>query len=110
MTDGFFADVERIAARSKDFDDHATRAKRVAESLDSTLESTGRAWGGDAVGERFDAAHGEAANQARELLSALGGELGELGAKFAGVAETYRASEASGLSDVQSVDRRLGNS
>ncbi|MQA61715.1 MAG: hypothetical protein GEU86_09510 [Actinophytocola sp.] len=107
MTDGFFADAERIAGRSKDFDAFAERAGKVADALRTTLESTGKAWGDDAVGESFEAVHGDAARSVLDAVAGLRGELTEVGAKFADAAAAYREAEYGGQTDIGGVARTL---
>lgn len=107
MTDGFFADAERIAGRSKDFDAFAERAGKVADALRTTLESTGKAWGDDAVGESFEAVHGDAARSVLDAVAGLKGELAELGGKFAEAAATYREADHGGVTEIGAVARAL---
>lgn len=107
MTGGFFADIERLAERSKDFEDYARRAKQVADELRDTLGASGKAWGADVVGQSFDAAHSAEADATMELLGGLGGDLGGVGAKFADAAATYRTAEQGGLDGITSAGRGL---
>lgn len=107
MTGGFFADIERLAERAKDFDEYERRARQVADTLADALESTGKAWGSDVVGQSFDAAHSADAEQAMELLGGLGGDLGGIGTKFADAANTYRSAEEGGLDGIASAGRGL---
>lgn len=109
MTGGFFADIERLAKRAKDFEDYSERARELADTLSGTLESTGKAWGADAVGQSFDSAHSEDAKQTMDLLAGLKGALGGIGTKFADAATTYRAAEEGGLDDITSAGRALGD-
>lgn len=93
MSDGYAADVDRLARRSADFPDLADRARRVAETVRATLDATGAPWGEDEVGSSFAAAHAGPAAQAWELLSGLGDDLADVGARFSKAAAGYRASE-----------------
>lgn len=106
MTQGFSADADRIGARSRDFGDHAQRARKVAETLQSSVGE--QPWGDDAVGQSFAAAHAAPAERALQLLGGLGGELDAMGAKFAGAAQTYRAVDDEGAGDVDAAGRGLG--
>lgn len=104
---GFFADFERLAQRSKDFDEYAERAKKVADELSEALGSTGKAWGSDAVGQSFDAVHSADADEVLGMLGVLGGDLGGVGSKFADAAETYRAAEQGGQDGIDAAGRGL---
>lgn len=106
MTQGFSADADRIGARSRDFDDHAQRARTVAETLQSSIGE--QPWGDDEVGQSFAASHVDSAERAMGLLAGLGGELDAMGGKLAGAAETYRAIDQGGADDVGAAGRGLG--
>lgn len=106
MTGGFSADADRIGARSRDFGDHAQRARKVAESLQAGVGD--QPWGDDAVGQSFAAAHSGPAEKALQLLTGLGGELDAMGAKFADAAQTYRVVDESGAGDADAVRREVG--
>jgi hypothetical protein len=108
MTGGFAADADRIGARSHDFADHAQRARTVARSLQTALESAEQAWGSDAVGQSFAAAHAKPAGRALELLGGLGGELEAIGGKFSAAAGTYRAVDDAAVDDTRAPGRELG--
>lgn len=108
MTGGYFADADRIGDRAQDFDGHAQQARKVAESLKSVLDSGGNAWGDDAVGQSFDAAHTAPAARALELVGGLGDELDAIGAKFTAAAKTYRATDTAGAEDIGAAGRELG--
>ncbi|QWF79311.1 hypothetical protein [Amycolatopsis sp. CA-230715] len=82
MTGGFSADVERGAGRAKEFDDLSRRAHAIADELDRALDGAESAWGSDAVGESFKAAHAGHAAEAAARIRALGTSLGEAGASF----------------------------
>lgn len=96
---GFRSDVEQLAGKAGEFEDHAAHARRVAEDLRRAVESAGRCWGSDEIGRSFAATHQHRAEQALEALEALPGRLDEMGAKFAASAETYRRVEETNVEE-----------
>ncbi|MGH3520649.1 MAG: hypothetical protein ACRDQ7_25410 [Haloechinothrix sp.] len=108
MTEGFFADADRLAARSGDFDGFAERAGKAADALRSALASGGPAWGTDAVGASFAAAHADPAAHALDLIAGLRPGLGEMGTKFADAATEYRAADESAIIGITAAGRDIG--
>ncbi|HVV13186.1 hypothetical protein [Amycolatopsis sp.] len=90
---GFEADVERLAARAKEFDGLVERAGQIAADLGRALEGAEKAWGDDPVGRSFAAAHAEPAAETAERVRRLAGGLGEVGGTFADAAKQYRAGD-----------------
>jgi hypothetical protein len=94
VTGGFGADVDRLAARAKEFDGLAERAGRISADLDHALEGAEAAWGDDIVGASFAAAHAGPAAEVADRLRGLGGGLREVGASFGEAARRYQAGDA----------------
>ncbi|GAA5128124.1 hypothetical protein [Haloechinothrix salitolerans] len=107
MTDGWSANVERVAKHARDFDTHAERATRIANTLRDALDTTGAPWGSDEVGSSFDATHRAAADSALALITGLGDTLGRMGARLADAATTYQATDDVGADDLGRIARRL---
>ncbi|MPY77461.1 MAG: hypothetical protein GEV04_02995 [Actinophytocola sp.] len=107
MSDGWSADVERVAKHAHDFDTHAQRATRIANALRDALDATGAPWGSDEVGSSFDATHRSAADSALALFTGLGDTLGRMGARLADAAKTYQATDDAGADDVGRIARRV---
>ncbi|GAA1990445.1 hypothetical protein [Amycolatopsis minnesotensis] len=93
MTGGFSADTERGARRAKEFDDLSRRAHAIADELDRVLDGAESAWGSDAVGEGFKAAHADRAAEAAARIRALGTSLGEAGTSFGAAFTRLRAAD-----------------
>lgn len=107
MTDGWSADVDRVAKHARDFDMHAERATRIANALRDALDATGAPWGADDVGGNFDATHRAAADSALALITGLGDTLGQMGARLADAATTYESTDDAGADDLGRIARRL---
>lgn len=107
MTDGFGVDLDRLAHRATEFPELAERAGRLADGLKATLEATGTAWGEDAVGASFAAAHTEAAAEALDLLAGLRAGLTDVGSRFTDAAAEYRAADDSAITGITSAGRSL---
>ncbi|MBA0128046.1 hypothetical protein H0B56_21075 [Haloechinothrix sp. YIM 98757] len=107
MSEGFFAEADRIAARSGDFEVYAERTRAIARSLESRLRATGAAWGSDEIGTRFAAAHVERADRAFERIAWLEHELREVGTRFADAAAGYRSVERDARDRIDDVSGRL---
>lgn len=93
MTGGFSADTERGAGRAKEFDELSRRAHAIADELDRVLDGAESAWGSDAVGESFQAAHGHRAAEAAARIRALGTSLGEAGTSFGSAFTRLRTAD-----------------
>lgn len=107
MSEGFFADADRIAARSEDFEGYAERARAIARSLESQLRATGAAWGSDEIGARFAATHVERADRTFERIAGLEHDLREAGTRFAGAAAGYRSVDRDARDRIDDVADRL---
>ncbi|MPY97463.1 MAG: PE domain-containing protein [Actinophytocola sp.] len=108
MTDGWSADVERVAKHARDFDTHAERATRIANALGDALGATGTPWGSDEVGSRFDATHRASADATLALITGLSDTLGRTGARLADAATSYQAIDDAGADELGRIARKLG--
>ncbi|GAA5168585.1 MULTISPECIES: hypothetical protein [Amycolatopsis] len=90
---GFESDVERLSARAGEFDGLVERAARVSAELERALAGASAAWGSDAVGRSFAAAHVGAADEAAERVRGLAERLAQAGGSFAEAARRYRAGD-----------------
>lgn len=108
MTDGWSADVERVAKHARDFDTHAERATRIANALRDALDATGTPWGSDEVGSSFDATHRAAADDTLALVTGLSDTLGRMGTRLADAATSYQAIDDAGADDIGRIARKLG--
>lgn len=108
MTDGWSADVERVAKHARDFDTHAERATRIANTLRDALGVTGTPWGADEVGSNFDATHRAAADATLAVITGLGDTLGRMGIRLADGATTYQAIDDAGADALGRIARKLG--
>jgi uncharacterized protein YukE len=90
---GFEADIERLAARAKDFDDHAERARQIATDLDHALAGAAGAWGDDVVGRSFAAAHAGPTADTADRVRGLFAGLGDVGGSFTEAARRYQAGD-----------------
>ncbi|MCT2586200.1 hypothetical protein [Actinophytocola gossypii] len=107
MTDvpaGFEADPERLATQAGQFDDLAGRAETIHRTLAEALSTTGECWGTDAVGQSFRTAHAGPADGTLARLSSLTSDLGGVGARFAGTAATYTATDDGAVERLRAVD------
>lgn len=93
MSGGYEADADRLAARAAGFDGLARRAAAVAERLERALDGAERAWGDDAPGRSFAAAHAAPADEALTAVRTLAGRLTRFGADVGSAAGRYRGSE-----------------
>ncbi|WP_216214142.1 type VII secretion target [Amycolatopsis aidingensis] len=91
---GFAVDTDRLDAKAAELGELAERAAGIAAELDRALAATGAAWGTDAVGRSFAAAHEVPAEQTRERLRALPERIGELHRRLTEAAAAYRAGDA----------------
>lgn len=94
MSGGFEADVERLAARARDFDGLVHRAGEIAADLDRALEGAETAWGDDVVGRSFAAAHAEPAGQVAGRVRGLVSGLDHVAGSFAEAAGRYQAGDS----------------
>ncbi|SHG48110.1 hypothetical protein [Streptoalloteichus hindustanus] len=101
--DGFRADHELLADRARQFEGLAGRAGAIAEELAATLAATGACWGGDEIGRSFAAGHEGPAGDTVGRLTALAGQLGAVGERFAATARDYRAAEDAALDAARAV-------
>ncbi|NIH82477.1 hypothetical protein [Amycolatopsis viridis] len=93
MSAGFETDADRLAVSSGDFDGLALRAAAVAERLERALDGAERAWGTDAVGQAFAAAHASRAGETLDVLRNLSGRLSRFGQTVGEAAGRFRGSE-----------------
>lgn len=108
MTDDWSADVERVAKHARDFDAHAERATRIANTLRDALDATGTPWGSDEVGSSFDATHRAAADATLAVITGLSDTLGQTGTRLADAATSYQAIDDAGADDIGRIPRKLG--
>jgi hypothetical protein len=101
---GFEADPERLATDAGQFDDLAGRVESIHRTLAESLSATGECWGADAVGHSFRAAHADPADGTLARLSSLTSDLGGVGARFAGTATTYTATDDGAVERLRAVD------
>lgn len=94
MTGGFEVDAELLGGKAAEVEGLAERAAGIAADLTAALERSGTAWGDDAVGRSFAAAHGGPAEETVGVLAGLSGELSELGGSLGGAATRYQETEA----------------
>jgi hypothetical protein len=94
VTGGLEADVDRLAARAGDFDTLVERAGKISADLDSALEGAEAAWGDDAVGTSFAAAHAGRAGETADGVRGLAGGLREFGGSVREAARRYHAVDA----------------
>lgn len=93
MNDGFEADPARLTTQAGRFEDLVGRVAAIQRTLGESLASTGRCWGGDAVGQSFGAAHTAPADATLTRLTSLTEQLGGVGARFAATADTYTGTD-----------------
>ncbi|HET6500702.1 MAG TPA: PE domain-containing protein [Amycolatopsis sp.] len=94
MTGGFEADVHRLAARAGEFDTLGERAGEISADLDGALRGAEAAWGDDAVGASFAAAHGGPAGETADVVRGLAGGLRKFGGSVREAARRYHAVDA----------------
>lgn len=87
---GFEVDLATLDAGVTELSGLLERARAIAAELDDALAATGQAWGTDAVGSSFAAAHESAATETHERVRGLGAALEQAGAGFAAAAQAYR--------------------
>ena len=100
MTGGFEVDVDRLAARAKDFDGLVERAGKISADLDRALDGAATAWGDDVVGQSFSAAHAAPATETADTVRGLAGGLGEVGGSFGEAARRYQAGESGAVESI----------
>lgn len=99
---GFEVDVDRLAARAKDFDGLVASAGDIAAELDHALAGAESAWGDDMVGRNFATAHGGPARDTAEVVRSLAGSLREVGDAFGEAARRHQAGDSGAA---ESIDR-----
>jgi len=104
MNDGFAADPDRLATQAGQFDDLAGRVEAIHRTLADSLAATGQCWGGDAVGQSFDAAHTAPADGTLTQLAGLTGQLGGVGTRFADTATTYTGTDEGAVERLRVAD------
>ncbi|HJQ45759.1 MAG TPA: hypothetical protein VJT49_13395 [Amycolatopsis sp.] len=100
MTRGFDTDVDRLAARARDFDGLVERAGTIAADLDRALDGAEAAWGDDVVGKSFAAAHAGPAGATADRSHGLAAGLREVGDSFGEAARRYRAADSGAVDSV----------
>jgi uncharacterized protein YukE len=101
------ADVERLAARAAEFDEHAQRARNLADDLRAALDGPAP-WGNDDIGRRFADQHADAAEQTVQRLTDLSAKLADMGSAFAKAARTYRATDGASADAADRIRHGLG--
>ncbi|GAB3504967.1 PE domain-containing protein [Amycolatopsis cihanbeyliensis] len=91
---GFAVDTEQLAAKAAELGELAERAAGISADLERALAATGRAWGTDAVGQSFAAAHDTPARETLDRLRALPEQLGDMHRRLTDAAAAYRAGDA----------------
>jgi uncharacterized protein YukE len=100
---GFQSDHESLARHAGDFSGLAERAGKLAGELNRTLDSLGRPWGDDEVGESFSAVHSRPADQTRAGLDAVSGRLDDMGTRLTAMATGYRDVDAAARNRIDKV-------
>jgi len=108
MTDGFRTDNELLAQRAGAFDGLAERAGRIANDLQTEIDSYGPCWGEDEIGRAFAEGHLGPARAALAGMGALPGGLTELGSRLVATATTYTQAEHTGHTAISGAGRLHG--
>ncbi|ONI85914.1 hypothetical protein ALI144C_12475 [Actinosynnema sp. ALI-1.44] len=95
MKDGFLTDHERLARHAGEFGGLADRAATIAAELARTLDSLGRPWGEDEVGQSFSAIYSGPSTETRSGVDAASGRLRDMGDRLTAMAKAYRDVESS---------------
>lgn len=98
---GFEADIDRLSARAKDFDALVDRAARISADLERALDGAPTAWGDDAVGQSFAAAHTDPASETAARLTGLADRLSGAGGSFADAARRYQAGDSAAADSIK---------
>lgn len=104
MTDGFSADVDRLAAGAGEFPALAERAGAIHSELSGVLTELGACWGTDGVGRSFAAGHAAPAGVTLDGLGSLPDQLGSVGTRFSETATAYREQDAAGAQQINAAD------
>jgi hypothetical protein len=101
---GYEVDADALTTRAGEFPALAERAGGIHRELSDKLAAIGPCWGNDSVGQSFAAAHVAPADATLGALGSLGGQLDEVGTRFADTAAAYRAQDAGGATRITAAD------
>ncbi|MET0132603.1 MAG: hypothetical protein ABW215_03320 [Kibdelosporangium sp.] len=100
MNDGFRSEHESLARHAGDFAGLVDRAGSIAGELTGLLDSLGRSWGADEVGQSFSAVYNGPSAETRKGADAMSGQLDDMRTRLTTMAAAYRdvdESTADGL-------------
>jgi hypothetical protein len=97
MSDGYTADVDRLAGQAGQLDPLVNQVSTIHRTLSEALTEAGSCWGADAVGESFGSAHTGPSDSTLTQLGALPDQLGSVGTRFTDTASTYAGDDQHGV-------------
>ncbi len=104
MADGFRAETTRLITEAGRFDGLVTRVEAIHRDLADQLAAAGECWGTDEVGQSFAATHVPSAEEVLGALGGLPGKLGAVGGHFGDTARTYRAGDGDNARTINASD------
>jgi hypothetical protein len=101
---GFQVDPAKLARHAAEFPGLAEQAGAIHGELSTALAAAGQCWGGDAAGRSFAEGHVHPADGTLAGLSALPGQLTDVGDRFTATAVGYRQVDEYGANVIGGID------